>query len=91
MKFRVIKEKTGEVIAEDLTIREARELAWGVDGDDKADHYISTQREEQPHRNGEVVSDVVDREIKSLLNRMMDQYPNDATLGSEIRKYMYKQ
>jgi len=90
MKFRVINEKTKEVIAKDLTIREARELAWGVDGDDKADHYISTQREEQPHRNGEVVSDVVDREINKLLTRMMDQYPNDATLGAEIRKYTQK-
>lgn len=87
MKFKVIKEKTGEVVAKDLTIREARELAWGVDGDDKAEHYISTQREETPHRNGEVVSNVVNREINKLLTRMMDQYPNDASLGAAIRIY----
>tara|TARA_R110000744_G_scaffold226381_2_gene344744 strand:+ start:720 stop:1001 length:282 start_codon:yes stop_codon:yes gene_type:complete len=88
MKFKVINDKSKEVIESNLTVMQAREMAWSLNKSEDVDHfYVSSKPEETPHRNGEVVSNVVKREIKELLSDMMNQYPNDASLGAAIRVY----
>ena len=77
MKFKVINDKSKEVIESNLTVMQAREMAWSLNKSEDVDHfYVSSKPEETPHRNGEVV-----------LSDMMNQYPNDASLGAAIRVY----
>ena len=89
MKFKVINERTKEVVGNGLAIHGAREVARKYNITEKVDYfYIQEQKElDKPHRNGEEISEVIKREIKELLTNMINQYPNDASLGAEIRKY----
>ena len=74
MKFKVINEKTKETIERNLTIKEARKIAWGLNTLNKVDYYyISLEK------------GIELKDIKYLINK----YPNDADLGGEIRK-LYK-
>ena len=101
MKFKVINERTKEVIGSELDIHGARVLKRKYNTTEKVDYfYIQEQKElDKPYRaefissakrvahNGEEISEVIKREIKELLTTMINQYPNDASLGAEIRKY----
>ena len=89
MKFKVINERTKEVVGSELDIHGARVLKRKYNTTEKVDYfYIQEQKEiDKPHRNGEEISKVIKREIKELLTNMINQYPNDASLGAEIRKY----
>ena len=101
MKFKVINERTKEIVGSGLAIHGAREVAKKYNETEKVDYfYIKEQKElDKPYRaefissakrvahNGEEISEVIKREIKELLTNMINQYPNDATLGAEIRKY----
>jgi len=74
MKFKVINEKTKEVIERNLTIKEARKVAWNLNTSEKVDYYyISLEK------------GIELKDIKYLINK----YPNDASLGEEIRR-LYK-
>ena len=53
----------------------------------KTDIFMISSQFDPPHRNGEEISEVIKREIKEFLTKMINKYPNDATLGAEIRKY----
>ena len=45
MKFKVINEKTKETIERNLTIKEARKIAWGLNTSNKVDYfYISLEK-----------------------------------------------
>jgi hypothetical protein len=78
-----------------LTIDAARELAKKLNTNNKTDIFtINSQFDAGthefmlgPHRNGEEISEVIKREIKELLTDMINQYPNDASLGAAIRIY----
>ena len=74
MKFKVINEKTKEIVERNLTIKEARKVAWNLNTSEKVDYYyISLEK------------DIKLKDIKYLINK----YPNDADLGAEIRR-LYK-
>ena len=74
MKFKVINEKTKEIVERNLTIKEARKVAWNLNTSNKVDYfYISLEK------------DIKLKDIKYLINK----YPNDADLGAEIRR-LYK-
>ena len=89
MKFKVINERTKEIVGSGLAIHGAREVAKKYNETEKVDYfYIKEQKElDKPHRNGEEISEVIKREIKEFLDKMMKKHPNDASLGAEIRKY----
>jgi hypothetical protein len=71
MKFKVINEKTKEVVERNLSIHKARKVAWSLNTSNEVDYfYISLEK------------GIELRDIKYLLNK----YPNDADLGAEIRK-----
>jgi hypothetical protein len=84
MKFKVINERTKEVVGSGLAICAAREVAKKYNNIEKVDYFCI--KEQKPHKNGEEISEVIKREIKELLTNMINQYPNDASLGAEIRK-----
>ena len=88
MKFKVINERTKEVVGSGLDIHGARILKRKYNTTEKVDYfYIQEQKDiNEPHNNGEEISEV----IKRLLNGMINQYPNDASLGAAIRKYKHK-
>tara|TARA_R100001143_G_scaffold62201_2_gene64841 strand:- start:130 stop:405 length:276 start_codon:yes stop_codon:yes gene_type:complete len=88
MKFKVINERTKEVVGSGLAIHGAREVARKYNVTEKVDYfYIKEQKElDKPHNNGEEISKVIKREINELLTNMINQYPNDASLGAAIRK-----
>jgi hypothetical protein len=93
MKFKVINEDSKEVIAVNLDIDIARKIARAYNRTHKADIFmISSQAEEMsyipPHKNGEVITELIDREIRQFITIMTDNYPNDTELGAEIRKYI---
>ena len=88
MKFKVVNERTKEVVGSGLTIHGAREVARKHNVTEKVDYFYIT--EQKLHKNGEEISKVIKREIKELLTNMINQYPNDASLGAEIRKYNNK-
>ena len=74
MKFKVINEETKEIVERNLTIKEARKVAWSLNTSNKVDYfYISLEK------------DIKLKDIKYLINK----YPNDADLGAEIRR-LYK-
>ena len=74
MKFKVINEKTKEIVERNLTIKEARKSAWSLNTSNKVDYfYISLEK------------GIELKDIKYLINK----YPNDASLGEEIRR-LYK-
>ena len=71
MKFKVINEKTKEIVERNLTIKEARKIAWNLNTSEKVDYYyISLEK------------GIELKDIKYLINK----YPNDASLGAEIRR-----
>jgi len=71
MKFKVINEKTKEVVERNLSIHEARKVAWSLNTSNEVDYfYISLEK------------GVELKDIKYLINK----YPNDASLGEEIRR-----
>ena len=74
MKFKVINERTKEVVGNGLAIHGAREVARKYNTTEKVDYfYISEEKE-------------LDLDsLKYLINK----HPNDADLGAEIRK-LYK-
>jgi len=74
MKFKVVNERTKEVVGSGLAIHGARELAKKYNITEKVDYfYISEEKE-------------LDLDsLKYLINK----HPNDASLGAEIRK-LYK-
>ena len=66
--------KDKEIVERNLTIKEARKVAWGLNTSNKVDYfYISLEK------------GIELRDIKYLINK----FPNDAELGAEIRK-LYK-
>jgi len=71
MKFKVINEKTKEVVERNLTIQAARKVAWSLNTSNEVDYfYISLEK------------GIELRDIKYLINKL----PNDAELGAEIRR-----
>ena len=66
MKFKVINERTKEIVGSELDIHGARVLKRKYNTTEKVDYfYIQEQRKiDKPHRNGEEISAV----IKRLLN-----------------------
>ena len=93
MKFKVINEESKRVMAMNLDIDEARSIARTNNKINKTDIFtISLQTEEinyhPPHKNGEVVTELIDKEIRQFITIMTDNYPNDTDLGAEIRKYI---
>lgn len=89
MKFKVINERTKEVIGSELDIHGARVLKRKYNTTEKVDYfYIQEQRKIDKHpRNAEEISSVIKREIKQFLTKLIKKHPNDASLGAEIRKY----
>ena len=87
MKFKVINERKNRVVAMNLDIHEARKIARAHNAKQNTDMFTINSQLDKPHRNGEEISEVIKREIKELLTNMINQYPNDASLGAEIRKY----
>jgi len=46
MKFKVINEETKEIVERNLTIKEARKVAWGLNTSNKVDYfYISLEKD----------------------------------------------
>ena len=82
-----------------LDIHEARKIARSHNAKQNTDMFTINSQLDKPYRaefissakrvahNGEEISEVIKREIKELLTNMINQYPNDASLGAEIRKY----
>ncbi len=87
MKFKVINERTKEIVGSGLAICAAREVAKKYNNIEKVDYFYIT--EQKLPKNGEEISKAIKREIKELLTKMINQYPNDASLGAEIRR-LYK-
>ena len=87
MIFKVINDENKRAVATDLTIDVARKIARSYNTKHKTDIFMISSQFDPPHRNGEEISEVIKREIKEFLDKMMKKYPNDATLGAEIRKY----
>ena len=71
MKFKVINERTKEVMGSGLAIHGAREVARKYNINEKAD-YFCVQEEKKLDLNS--------------LEFLIKKYPNDAALGSAIRK-----
>jgi GMP synthase PP-ATPase subunit len=91
MKFKVINDNTGEVIKSNLTIYEARKISRELNALEVDYFYITCNQKEEVKdniRNGEVVTELVEREIQRFLSKLTNQYPNDANLGAAIRKYI---
>ena len=91
MKFKVINDNTGEVIKSNLTIYEARKISRELNALEVDYFYITCNQKEEVKdnvRNGEVVTELIDREIRQFITIMTDNYPNDTDLGAEIRKYI---
>ena len=91
MKFKVINDNTGEVIKSNLTIYEARKISRELNALEVDYFYITCNQKEEVKdnvRNGEVVTELVDREIKQFITKMINEYPNDTNLGAAIRKYI---
>ena len=100
MKFKVINERTKEVVGSGLAIHGAREVARKYNVTEKVDYfYIKEQKEvDKPYRaefissvkrvahNGEEVSSVIKREIKQFLTKLIKKHPNDTSLGAAIRE-----
>ena len=89
MIFKVINDENKRAVATGLTIDAARKLAKKLNTNNKTDVFTINSQFDPPHRNGEEISEVIKREIKEFLTKMINKYPNDATLGAEIRK-LYK-
>jgi len=87
MKFKVINDENKRVVAMNLTIDVAREIAKAYNTKHKTDIFTINSQFDQPYKNGEEISEVIKREIKELLTDMINQYPNDASLGAAIREY----
>ena len=92
MKFKVINERTKEIVGSGLDIHGARVLKRKYNTTEKVDYFcIQEQREiDKSHRNGEEISKAIEREVQELFRNMANKYPNDASLGAEIRKYNNK-
>lgn len=91
MKFKVINDNTGEVIKSNLTIYEARKISRELNALEVDYFYITCNQKEEVKdniRNGEVVTELIDREIRQFITIMTNNYPNDTDLGAEIRKYV---
>jgi len=87
MKFKVVNDENKRAVAMDLTIDVARKIARDYNNKHKTDIFTISSQFDPPHRNGEEISGVIKREIKELLTDMINQHPNDASLGAAIRKY----
>ena len=71
MKFKVINERTKEVVGSGLAIHGAREVARKYNINEKVD-YFCVQEEKKLDLNS--------------LEYLIKKYPNDAALGGAIRK-----
>jgi len=71
MKFKVINERTKEVVGSGLAIHGAREVAKKYNINEKVD-YFCVQEEKKLDLNS--------------LEYLIKKYPNDADLGNAIRK-----
>ena len=87
MIFKVINDENKRAVATGLTIDVARKIARSYNSKHKTDIFTISSQFDPPHRNGEEISGVIKREIKELLTDMINQHPNDASLGAAIRKY----
>ena len=87
MIFKVINDEHNRIVGMNLTIDAARKLAKKLNTNNKTDIFTINSQFDPPHRNGEEISEVIKREIKELLTDMINQHPNDASLGAAIRKY----
>ena len=90
MKFKVVNEENDRIIAMNLDIHEARKIARAHNTEHKSDIFTISSQLDKPHRNGEEISEVIKREIKDFLTKLIKKHPNDASLGAEIRKYNQK-
>lgn len=97
MKFKVINDSTKKVAKSNLTIHEARKIAHDLNKLEVDYFYITCNQKDKEDwvgvgggniRNGEVVTELVEREIRQFITIMTNNYPNDADLGAEIRKYI---
>ena len=75
MKFKVINERTKEVVGSGLAIHGAREVARKYNLTEKVDYFYIKEEKEL--------------DLDSL-KYLIKKYPNDANLGAEIRKYNNK-
>ena len=102
MKFKVINERKNRVVAMNLDIHEARKIARAHNTEHKSDIFTISSQLDKPYcaefissakrvaHNGEEISEVIKREIKDFLTKLIKKHPNDASLGAEIRKYNQK-
>ncbi len=75
MKFKVVNERTKEVVGNGLAIHGAREVAKKYNLTEKVDYFYIKEEKEL--------------DLDSL-KYLIKKYPNDANLGAEIRKYNNK-
>ncbi len=74
MKFKVINERTKEIVGSGLAICAAREVAKKYNNIEKVDYfYIKEQNKNNIHKT-------------LYIQHLIEKYPNDAALGSAIRK-----
>ena len=74
MKFKVINERTKEVVGSGLAICAAREIAKKYNNIEKVDYfYIKEQNKNNIHKT-------------LYIQHLIEKYPNDADLGGVIRK-----
>tara|TARA_R110001583_G_scaffold33890_5_gene114185 strand:- start:899 stop:1123 length:225 start_codon:yes stop_codon:yes gene_type:complete len=71
MKFKVINERTKEVVGSGLAIQGAREVARKYNTTEKVDYFYIKEEKEFDLDS-----------LKYLINK----HPNDASLGAEVRK-----
>ena len=102
MKFKVINNSTKKVAKSNLTIHEARKIAYDLNKLEVDYFYITCNNIKISNvseedwigvgggniRNGEVVTELIEREIRQFITIMTNNYPNDTELGAEIRKYI---
>jgi len=78
MKFKVINERTKEIVGSGLAICAAREVAKKYNNIEKVDYfYIKEQNKNNIHKTLHI-------------QHLIEKCPNDANLGAEIRKYYNK-
>ena len=74
MKFKVINERTKEVVGSGLAICAAREVAKKYNNIEKVDYfYIKEQNKNNIHKT-------------LYIQHLIEKYPNDADLGGAVKK-----
>ena len=68
MKFKVINDENKRVVAMNLTIDVAREIAKAYNTKHKTDIFTINSQLDQPYKNGEEIDDLVNRIRKAFEN-----------------------